>query len=54
MRATSSAKAAIHMTSPAKILVIEDDCTAIELIESQLTSAGYQVVFALHRSGYWK
>jgi CheY-like chemotaxis protein len=47
MRAASAAKAAVHMTGPAKILVVEDDRTAIQLIESQLTSAGYQVVFCI-------
>jgi CheY-like chemotaxis protein len=47
MRAASAAKGAIHITSPAEILVIEDDCTAIQLIESQLTSAGCQVVFCI-------
>jgi signal transduction histidine kinase/CheY-like chemotaxis protein len=37
-------KATRKPSGAAKILVIEDDPTAIQLIESQLTSSGYQVI----------
>jgi PAS domain S-box-containing protein len=37
-------KLAQKTTSAPKILIIEDDATTVQLIESQLTSSGYQVV----------
>jgi signal transduction histidine kinase/DNA-binding response OmpR family regulator len=39
----SQAKAAKKASPRAKILIIEDDLTTIHLIESQLTSSGYEV-----------
>jgi len=45
---TEPVKIGQRVEKPPKILIIEDDATTVHLIESQLTSSGYQAVFCDH------